>query len=170
MCYKSWIMPVLALYFASFPTAYAESGKESQVTLITGNWTILRSIDAMKDKVTCTGLYKANKGIQLVSDALYIAVNGGIQSIRLRLGETPARAIRLPRDVEQSVGAVVIDGSDFADLLQSTRLRVRILTMVRGVITEDLDTTGMLAALEHIHAGCPVPEKQIPAEGNKTSP
>lgn len=59
----------------------AQSLKDGQPTLKTGNWTVLQSTDAMTDKVSCTGIYKASYGIQLVQDALYVKIAGGIQSI-----------------------------------------------------------------------------------------
>jgi hypothetical protein len=124
-----------------------------------GNWTVLRDKDGMTDKIDCTGIYKSNNGIQLTQESLYITVRGGIQSVNLRFGDNPARAMRLPTEVEKKIGVIVIDRSDFSELLGVNRLRVQSLTLVRNMFEADLDLAGLTAAHENIKAGCPEPEK-----------
>lgn len=134
----------------------AQSLKDAQPTLKTGNWTVLRSLDTMTDKVSCTAIYKANYGVQLARDKLIVRISGGIQSVTLRFGENPPQSMRLPQKMEKDVNAVIIEGAEFSQALETNRLRVQVLTLVRGVATEDLDTTGIQSATEHIQAGCPV--------------
>lgn len=50
---------------------------------------------------------------------------------------------------------VMIKDSELAETLQTTRLRLQILTLVRSVATEVLDTTGIQTAVDHIRSGCP---------------
>lgn len=147
---------VLIALFHIWAPVQAQSLKDAQPVFKSGNWTILRSIDPMTDKINCTGIYKSNYGVQLVSDTLYINVRGGIKSITLRFGENPAQPLRLAQEIEKAADAVVIDGNDFSQTLQTNRLRVRVLTLVRGVLTEDLDTTGIQAAVKNIQSGCPI--------------
>jgi len=142
----------------------AQSLKDAQTTLKAGNWTVLRSTDTMTDKVTCTGVYRTNRGIQLSNDGLYVNIKGGIKTVTLRFGENAARPLRLPQKMERDVGAVILEGSDFADALQSNRLRLQVLTLVSGIATEDLDITGIQAAADHIKAGCP------PTAGSGSAP
>jgi hypothetical protein len=137
-----------------FPTG-AQGLKDAKPTLKTGNWTVLRSVDTMTDKVSCTGIYKSNYGVQLAQDKLFVRISGGIQSVTLRFGENPPQNLRLAQDMEKKVNSVIIEGSEFRQVLETARLRVQVLTLIRGVATEDLDTTGIQAAVEHIHAGCP---------------
>lgn len=136
--------------------SHAQSLKNAQTAFRSGNWTVLRSIDTMNDKVSCTGVYKANNAIQLVASAMYVTIRGGIQSVTLRFGDNPARPMRLPQKMEKDVNAVMIDGNEFSEAVQSNRLRLEVLTLVRGVATEDLDITGVQAAIESIKLGCPM--------------
>lgn len=136
--------------------ATAASLKDAKTAFKSGNWKVLRSTDAMTDNTTCTGIYKDNYSIQLVKDSLYVTVRGGIQSVTLRFGENPPREVRLAEEMEKDIGTVIISGSDFSDLLKNNRLRVQVLTLVRGVEDVDLDTTGIQAAVENIQSGCPL--------------
>lgn len=49
----------------------------------------------------------------------------------------------------------MIEGTEFTQALDTNRLRVQVITLVRGVAMEDLDITGIRSAVEHIRAGCP---------------
>ncbi|MFM7341234.1 MAG: hypothetical protein ACKO3Q_00890 [Betaproteobacteria bacterium] len=109
----------------------------------------------MTDKVSCTGIYKSNYGIQLSRDSLFIRVPGGLQSVTLRFGENPPLPMRMPQKLEKDVGSLILEGTELAQAVDTQRLRVQVLTLVRGVFTEDLDTTGLQAAAQHIREGCP---------------
>lgn len=138
------------------PASHAQSLKNGQTAFRSGNWTVIRSTDTMTDKVSCTGMYKANNGIQLGANAMYVTTRGGIQGITLRFGDSPARPMRLPQKMEKDVNAVIIDGNEFLEAVQSNRLRLEVLTLVRGVSTEDLDITGVQSAFDSIRSGCPL--------------
>lgn len=162
---------IFLVAIAASVSSEAQGLKDAKATFKVGNWSVLRSTNTMTDKVSCTGIYKSNFGIQLVEDQLFVKITGGIQSVTLRFGENPAQSLRLPQDMEKKIGSVVIDGSDFRQALETTRLRLQVLTLIRGMATEDLDTTGIQAAVEHIKAGCPapsdgvvVPKPNVPAE------
>lgn len=135
-----------------------EDLRAAKPTLKVGNWTVLRTMDAMTDKVECTGIYKSNYGIQLAGNRLFVTVAGGIQAVTLRFGEAPPEAMRLVIKREKELGAVIIDGADFFRALTTTRVLVQILTLVRGVKIEDIDTAGMQSAVDHINSGCPLKE------------
>jgi hypothetical protein len=143
------------ILLATSQLSQGQSLKDSQATLKVGNWIVLRSLDTMTDKVSCTGVYGTNHGIQLSDDGLYVNIKGGIKSVTLRFGENAPRPLRLPQKMETAVDAVILEGSEFADALQSNRLRIQVLTHVRGIATEDLNITGIQAAEDHIKAGCP---------------
>jgi hypothetical protein len=162
MKYAATVLSILMLIAAS-NGASAQSLKDSPTTLKVGSWSVLRSVDSMTDKVSCTGIYKSNYGIQLTPKALYVKVAGGIQSVTLRFNEEPPLAMRLPQKMEKDVGTVIIDGREFSQAVESSRIRLQALTLVRGLASEDLDTTGIKAAFEHIRAGCPVPEPVVAA-------
>ena len=143
---------------AFVPSAAVAALNDAKPVFHSGNWKVLRSTDVMKDTISCTGIYKENYGIQLGEDGLYVTVRGGLQSIDLRFGDAPAKPMRLAEKMEKDVGAVIIDGTNFDELTQTNRLRLQVLTLVSGVITEDLDISGIQEAVENIKSGCPVPE------------
>lgn len=131
--------------------AHAQGGFEGAKSLLkVGNWNVLQTRDKMTDEVKCTGIFKNNFDVQLTADALYIAIRGGIQGVTFRFGEKPANPLRLADDMENKVDALIIKYGDLAEAVSTKRLRVQVSTMVRGVSTLDLDTTGIAAAHERI--------------------
>jgi hypothetical protein len=135
----------------------AQSLKDAPTTLRVGNWAVLRTIDPMTDKVDCTGIYKSNFGVQLNSRALYIKISGGIESITLRFGENPPEQTRFPQKIEKDVSTVIVDGIDFSRALETSRIRLQVLTLIKGLTTFDFDVTGIATAVEHIRSDCPIP-------------
>lgn len=151
---KSYLAILTCILFSNI--TFAQSLKDAPMTLKVGNWSVFRSVDTMTDKVSCTGIYKSNYGVQLTPNTLYVKILGGIQSVTLRFGEDSAQPMRLPQKLEKDVNTVIIDGREFTQVLESNRIRLQVLTLVRGVATEDLDTTGIQTAIDHIRIGCPV--------------
>lgn len=141
---------------ASYPTT-AQAFDGEQLTLKTGNWSVFRSVDTMTDKVVCKGVHKLGSRVQMSSDVLLVGFDGGVKSIILRFGDNPPQTQRRATDVEKFVGAVALREAEFAEALETNRLRVQVVTFVRGLATEDLDTTGIQSAVQHIKAGCPAP-------------
>jgi hypothetical protein len=87
---------------------------------------------------------------------MYVSVKGGIQLITLRFDDSPAGSSRQPEKMEKDVRAIIIDGADFNKLQESKRLRVQTLTLVSGIVSEDLDLTGLQESLASIKNSCPV--------------
>ena len=166
--YRIICLAALLVSIAFRTQSVAAGLKDAKPVFKSGNWTVLRSTDAMTDKTDCTGIYKENYGIQLVKDSLYVTIRGGIQSVTLRFGENPPKGMRLPGKMEKDVGTVIISGNDFSELTQTIRLRLQVLTLVRGVASEDLDTTGIQAAVENINSGCPVQAEAPKAQSTAT--
>lgn len=136
--------------------SFAESIENFPVVFQSGNWQVRRSIDPMKDTVNCTGIFKGKNGVQLNTDSLLVSIKGGIQGVTLRFDDKPARSFRQAEKMEKDVSVVIMEGLDFKEAIESNRLRVEALTLVRGVQNEDLDLSGIKAALENINGGCPV--------------
>lgn len=129
--------------------------KDATTAFKSENWTVLKSSDPMSDKVQCTGIYKDNYKIQLTENGLYISVSGGMRSVTLRFDDKPAHSGREATKGEDDVGAIVITGEDFSELINSERLRTQVLTRVKGMDYQDIDLKGIKPALENILAGCP---------------
>lgn len=146
---------VVAFCVAAFGSAQAGLKDAAKVGTF-GNWTILRDVDKMTDKVVCTGVYQQDYATQLTDQGLYISVKGGLSSVTLRFDELPARPMRLAEKIEKDVRAVMLEGPDFDLAVSSTRLRGQVLTLISGVQTFELDLTGIREAVANIKAGCPV--------------
>jgi hypothetical protein len=149
---KVWLSIALLLCLAGAASA---SLADAPTVFKAGNWSVLRDVDVMTDKTSCTGIYKEDPSIQLTADTLYIRVRGGLKSVTLRFGDQPAERLRLATEMEEKVDAIEISGNDFTKLLGSARLRVQSMTLVRGITNFDLDLAGLSAAVENIRQGCP---------------
>jgi hypothetical protein len=136
-------------------TALAGTLSGAPVVFRSGDWSVLRTVDQMTDKTSCTGIYKSDYGIQLTDDELYIKVRGGIKGVVLRFGDQPAEKMRLATKSEQNISSIDVEGSAFEKLLGSSRLRAQVLTVLGNVVDFDVDLNGLPAAVENIRAQCP---------------
>jgi hypothetical protein len=157
----------LALVFlASAVPATSGSLADAPVVFRSGNWSVVRTTDPMTDAVSCTGIYKDDYAIQLSPSDLYIRVQGGIEGITLRFDDEAPRRLRLATEMEKKTDAVDISGADFTQLSSTRRLRVEVVTLVRGGQFSDIDLSGIREAQETIRLGCPAsgavqPGKQV---------
>lgn len=149
-------MRSIALFAVLFSmNCHAGNLAQMPVVFESGNWKVHRGSDSMTDKTTCTAVYKDNFGIQLSPGDLFIHVTGGMESIQLRFDDAPSNGMRQATEVEKKIGSIVISGSDFTQLMRTTRLRTSVLTMVSGVHEDDINLTGIGDAYNNIHEGCP---------------
>ena len=144
----------LALLLVIAP-AGAQSLKDATVAFSKGNWKVLRSVDPMTDKTSCTGIYNGDYGIQLTPETLFLSVTGGIESVFLRYDEQPPQRMRLATDMEKKIRSMIISGNNFNQLSTTSRLRYQATTLVSGIKTGELDLTDFNAALASIQQGCP---------------
>ena len=70
---------------------------------------------------------------------------GGLDGYTLRYDDDQPLSIAIPSHIEQRVGAFVINTSDerFAKLLAAKRLRIRAVTLVSGLVDDDVDLTDL---------------------------
>jgi len=134
---------------------HAQSLTEAPTVFTAGKWKVVRSVDNMTDKIDCIGIYGNDYSIQLTDHTLYAAIKGGIKGIEMRFDDDPVKPLRLPTSMEEKVGTVIINGSDFSSALKSMRLRIQVSTLVKGIQFKDIDTKDMMAALDNIKQGCP---------------
>jgi hypothetical protein len=123
---------IAVLVLTAANISIAQSAEKGQPTLKIGNLTVFRSIDMMTDKVECTGYYTNNSGIQLGRDSMYVRIRGGVQSMTLRFGDSPAKPMRIATGLEKKVGAIALEGDEFVEATRSNRLRLEVLTLVSG--------------------------------------
>lgn len=151
---KYLILAIFAALAACALPAGASDFRGAVVTFQSGDWRVLRTQDPMTDRATCTGIYRGDFGIQLAPERLYVSVSGSVSSVRLRFDDEPARQVRLATPIERRIRAIAIEGPDFFTLVNATRLRYRVTTLLDDVKDGDIDLTGMRSALDHIRAGC----------------
>lgn len=124
-----------------------------------GKWTVYVEKDAMSDETRCTALYDDRSQIQLSPKSLGISYRGrgGVQAYRIRLDEAPAQSLRPATDIERKVGAAVIEGAKYREVLTAQRVRVQAYTLRNMVIDEDIDlsSVGDVQRL-FVQAGCAI--------------
>jgi hypothetical protein len=137
---------IICLFFSNY--AFAAGVKEMPVVYKNANWVVRCESDTMTDKMTCVGLYKDNINIQLNKDTLYIVMSGrgGVDGYILRFDDAQPEEMTLATDKDKEIGCVRIGGSDFQRLLSSKRLRVRVLTILRSLVDEDINLNGICEA------------------------
>jgi hypothetical protein len=134
--------------------ATAQTLADSPVVFRSSDWAVHRRQDPMTDANICTALYRGHSGIQLGSHSLAIAIDGGVKSVTLRYDNAAAHAPRPPKHSERSVAAVNIEGAEFDELLQSGRLRYRVLTETDNVVEGVIVRAGARDAFRNIQNGC----------------
>jgi len=142
------------LWFIVAGTAQAQSLPDSPVILRSGSWDVHRTQDAMSDKAVCTGVYDTRYEIQLGDNALTIGVADRLKSVRLRFDDETAQAPRAATSSENRNSRIEIEGRDFAEALNSHRLRYEAVTAGDLTVAGDLDLSGIYVAHGNIRAGC----------------
>jgi len=150
---RSW-RSSLVLWFIVAGTAQAQSLPDSPVILRSGSWNVHRTQDAMSDASVCTGVYNTRYEIQLGDNALTIGVADRLKSVRLRFDEATAQAARPATRSENRNSRIEIEGRDFAEALNSHRLRYEAVTTGDLSVAGDLDLSGIYVAHGNIRAGC----------------
>lgn len=146
------VMFLMALVSA---TLVAHAGLEDAPTVFQlGKWKVLRNVDSMTDKASCTGIYDENYGVQLSKNALYLKPQGGVQGFSLRFGNSPANSMSRASDMERQLGVVVIDKKNFNRLLRSNRLRAEVLTFSGDLLGFDFDLRGINESLDYVRNRC----------------
>ena len=152
------ILLLLVVLMLSTSNVNAEF-ENDKIVFKTADWKVFRDIDPMKDTVNCTGIHKDDFSTQLVKDTLSIRVRGGVESITLRFDDNTAENLRWATRMEKDIRAVIIRGSDFDKLLNSSRLRIQISTLISGIQFRDLNLTGIKDVVDNMTQGCPASTK-----------
>lgn len=136
-----------------WPSVSLANLSTAPVVFESGNWTVRRTIDAMTDKASCTGIYNNNLRIQLTERELFISVRGSLRAYKFRFDDRPASNLILADDMEKRLDTIIIR-ANFKKALGSSRLRVNASTYSSSK-DYDLDLTGIADAVENIKSGCP---------------
>lgn len=130
----------------------AGNAKMAKVGPPTGPWQMYSEQDAMTDKTSCIAYYNDDPNIQLTTKSLAFSYRGrgGVSSYTLRLANDTPLGLVLASDVEKHIGAVLIEGDTFKRVMAYPRLRMRVSTLVSGLVDEDLDLTNATPILSRL--------------------
>jgi len=137
----------MALVFDTSMSANAQSLSKAPVIATAANWNVLQIKDAMTDKVSCVAIYKGNHDIQLSPGTLYISFRGrgGVASYSIQIDDAPAGKLRPASKTEENLSTIIIE-KELSKITTAKRLRVSGLTVLKTMISEDLDLDGIAAA------------------------
>ena len=134
------ILTVAALVSLGFASEAAAQGFGAKLKSF-GKWTVYRSEDAITDERSCIAIFGEEGRIQVTEDSFAVSLRGkgGLGGYIIRLDSLPAWEMRLPSDVEKDVGAFIVEGKDFEQIMAAKRLRVRVLTVLSELVDFDID-------------------------------
>lgn len=139
------IIAIASLLAAAFTVpANAETGFGEQIGQV-GKWTVYADTNQMTDAKECTALFEDRAAVQYSGDSLAISLRGrgGIRAYTMRFDDNAALPLRLANEDEKGVQAAYFKGEDLANIEAADRLRIEIMTVIRGVVFEDIDLSGL---------------------------
>jgi hypothetical protein len=152
-----------AILASTAASASAQTLADGVPVFRSGGWVVLRTIDPMTDKRSCTGILNGDYDIQLSQSALYVRMRGGVTSVTLRFDDQPPEKLRLSSDFERR-GRVALLPEELRKALGSSRIRIQVMTGRDGLELKDLDVTGIRDAHTNIRSGCsgnPLPDADV---------
>ncbi len=144
---------VASLVFAC-AAADAQSLTASPIIFSAGVWDVHRTTDTMTDATVCTSIYKNNFGVQLGESMLTIAIADGVKNVQLRFDDANPQAVRPATPSEFKNNRIEITGSDFAEVLDSRRLRYQVTTGTNATASGEIDLNGVFQTHDNVRAGC----------------
>jgi hypothetical protein len=151
---SAWRCLSLVLGISVSTIALAQSLADSPMIFRAGVWDVHRTTDAMTDASVCTAVYNGHFDIALSENMLSIAMADHVKSVRLRFDEEQAQPVRAATASEFKNSRIEIGGGDFAELLDSRRLRYEAVTVGNLSVSGDIDLTGIYLAQGNVAAGC----------------
>lgn len=145
-------LQIFVLVASILPSVSIASLASAPVVFESGNWTVLRTVDAMTDKTSCTGIYNGDFQVQLTERELFIGIRGSLQAYKFRFDDNPASSLILADEIEKRLDTIIVR-ANFKKALGSNRLRVSASTYSSS-LNFDFDLTGMVEAVENIKQGC----------------
>jgi len=132
---------IAAALFAASLSASAD------VVFSNNDWTVIKKVDPMTDKVSCFAKSVKNPSIEGYNDKLYISYRGkgGVGMLTTRLDDQPKGDSRLPTSIEKAVSVWIIDASD---VYKADRLRTETLTVLSTIAYEDINIKTLREALD----------------------
>lgn len=120
-----------------------------------GSWFVVRSVKDGGKTVTCTGMYRVNRSVQVNKDALVFRTPVHVSTVALVLDGQATGSPRPLTAAEREAGAISITGDAFAQLSKRGRLNIDVVTNDGAKTRHDLDLNGLAGAVKTIEAACP---------------
>jgi hypothetical protein len=135
-------------------SASAQSLTASPIIFSAGVWDVHRTTDAMTDATVCTSIYKNNFGVQLGENMMTIAIADGVKNVQLRFDDANPESVRPATPSEFRNNRIEITGRDFAEMLDSRRLRYQVTTGANSAASGEIDLNGVFQTHDNVRAGC----------------
>lgn len=132
----------------------AQSLTSSPIIFSAGVWDVHRTTDTMTDATVCTSIYKNNFNVQLGENTLTVAIADGVKNVQLRFDDANPEAVRPATPSEFKNNRIEITGSDFAEMLDSRRLRYQVTTGTNSTASGEIDLNGVFQTHDNVRAGC----------------
>ena len=110
-----------------------------------GSWSIYSEANPMTDEVQCTALFEDRANIQYSGNSFAISLRGrgGLSAYTVRIDNNAALPLQLASKTEKDIQAVYLEGAELERIEAANRLRIEIMTVIRGIVYEDIDLSGL---------------------------
>lgn len=135
-------------------TISAQSLTSSPIIFSAGVWDVHRTTDPMTDATVCTAIPKNNFSVQLGENMMTIAIADGVKNVQLRFDDATAESVRAATPGEFRNNRIEITGHDFAQLLDSRRMRYQVTTATNSTVSGEVDLNGVFQTHDNVRAGC----------------
>ncbi len=156
---RLWIIVVifsLAVIGRSTNPVMAGGIRSMEVIKSSGNWELRVGNDTFSGDKSCIIVQKNDYNIQINVGSLYVSYNGrgGIDGYKFRIDEAPPSEMQLPSKLESQTGAIEFSGTLFNRIISAHRLRVQAVTLIRGLVGDDIDLSGVSSLYQTMQSIC----------------
>lgn len=155
---SKWLTNVLIVFGLAVVFCLDKAqGFTGSVVARAGIWELHSGKDSFTDKPSCVIAAPKQPFIQVSIGVFYIIyeTRGGLQGYEIRLDDNPPSGHQLPSKIEKQMNTIAIKGSAFNRILKSKRLRVQTLTLIAGLINEDVNLYGLATLYKKMKSLCP---------------
>jgi hypothetical protein len=140
-------------------TTVAAAGPVEQMKVVAkeGTWELRHGKDAFSDKPSCVMTVVAKPYIQIGTGAFSVSYRGrgGVKGYQVRLDDEPEGRMNLPSDIEKQMSALMWEGDAFETLMKAKRARIQVLTVLNGLVLDDIDMKGTDRLYARLRQLCP---------------
>lgn len=140
--------------------------QRAETMLRVGQWRVLRVITTEQNIAsTCFAVYEKDAGIQMWAIGLFMKFHEPVDQVDLAFGSGPFLGLRPASLMEKKFNLVRLADEEFKGFLDSTEVRVRVLTESKQKLSAVLEASGAREAHTYILAGCPGNQSSLAPTG-----